>query len=252
MLFWAHIPPALACVRGFTTRGFREGEHANPRERIGSQFRTADWGLCTSHSRCRGASTNASPAPPVYPGETVLAEDETAALVGRARRGDREAFDALVRAFLRPAYSIALGIVRREADAEDVAQDALLLAFERLDSCREPARFGAWLFTIARNQARNWLERRKLRDVPTADSGSEPIQPVSAATVQRSHLVRALELLGAVQREVVLLHDLEGWTHEEIAKAIGISEVMSRQHLFQARKRLRSELDDEISKGTGS
>lgn len=63
----------------------------------------------------------------------------------------------------------------------------------------------------------------------------------------REPLLAALNLLGEAQREVVLLHDLEGWTHGEIAGALGISEVMSRQHLFVARKKLRAELEGGLS-----
>jgi RNA polymerase sigma factor (sigma-70 family) len=174
----------------------------------------------------------------------VLSDEATSALVHRARRGEPAAFEALVRAYLRPTYAVALAIVGRPADAEDVAQDALVLAFERLDSCREPGRFAAWLLQIARNQAKNWLDRRKLRDVPAGDGGAEPIDPAAQpdAGVERRGLLRALWALRPAEREVVLLHDLEGWTHGEIAAALGISEVHSRQHLFQARQRLRAAL----------
>jgi RNA polymerase sigma-70 factor (ECF subfamily) len=61
----------------------------------------------------------------------------------------------------------------------------------------------------------------------------------------RAQLLAALSLLGPVERKVVLLHDLEGWTHAEIGSALDISVVMSRQHLFQARRKLRSELVSE-------
>jgi RNA polymerase sigma-70 factor (ECF subfamily) len=175
----------------------------------------------------------------------VLAQPATAALVARAKRGDSAAFEALVRAFLRPAYAVALAVVGRPADAEDVAQDAFLAAFERLDSCREPARFAGWLLQIVRNRARNWLDGRRLRDVsreePSEDRVHDPISVEGPSL--RGPLLRALDLLGTVEREVVLLHDLEGWTHPEIAVALGISEVMSRQHLFLARRQLRAQLD---------
>ncbi|MBI3204308.1 MAG: sigma-70 family RNA polymerase sigma factor [Myxococcales bacterium] len=173
----------------------------------------------------------------------MLSDDATRAWVHRARRGEPAAFEALVRAYLRPAYAVALAIVGRPADAEDVAQDALVLAFERLETCREPERFGAWLLQIARNQAKNWLDRRKLRDVP-AGEGAEEVDPgaLPDASAERGALLRALGALRPAEREVVLLHDLEGFTHGEIASALGISEVHSRQHLFQARQRLRAAL----------
>jgi RNA polymerase sigma-70 factor (ECF subfamily) len=128
-----------------------------------------------------------------------------------------------------------------------VAQDAFVLAFERLDSCREPARFGGWLLTIVRNQARNFVERRKLRDVPRDSQPPELTAegPAPDARSESAELVRALEMLSAMRREVVLLHDLDGWSHQEIAAALEISEVSSRQYLFQARRELRAALSAE-------
>jgi RNA polymerase sigma-70 factor (ECF subfamily) len=184
----------------------------------------------------------------------VAAKEDTAALVVRAQKGEANAFQTLVRTYLRAAYAVALGVVGRPADAEDIAQDAFLLAFERLDTCREPSRFAGWLLQIVRNQSKNWLDRRRLRDVPARDEISEQAHgdPQPDASAFRDHLVRALAVLSPVQREVVLLHDLEGWTHPEIADALGMSETMSRQHLFQARRQLRSQLDVQTSSGGGS
>jgi RNA polymerase sigma-70 factor, ECF subfamily len=169
----------------------------------------------------------------------VLSAQETAELVIRARRGEAAAFPALVRSFLRAAYSVALGVLGRPADAEDVAQDALVCAFERLHECREPDRFAGWLLQIVRNRALNALDRRRLRDV----AATELPEPAAAAAEPqprlRERLLAALARVSPAQREVVLLHDLEGWTHAEIATALGCSELMSRQHLFQARRALR-------------
>jgi RNA polymerase sigma-70 factor, ECF subfamily len=175
----------------------------------------------------------------------VLVGHDMASLVVRAQDGDREAFATLTRAYLRPAYSVALAILGRPSDAEDIAQDSLLIAFERLSTCREPERFAGWLLQIVRNQARNALTSRRLRDVPAEDcSGELPGDPpVPEASTHRAQLLSALGKLTSIRREVVLLHDLEGWTHVEIAEALQISELMSRQHLFLARRELRQQLD---------
>ncbi len=174
----------------------------------------------------------------------MLSTEETKALVLRAQQGEADAFTALSRAYLRSAYAVALAVVGRPQDADDVAQDAFVLAFERLESCREPARFGGWLLTIVRNQARNFLERRKLRDVPRDSQPPELAAegPAPDARSESEGLVRALQMLSAMRREVVLLHDLDGWSHAEIAAALEISEVSSRQYLFQARRELREAL----------
>ena len=169
-----------------------------------------------------------------------------AELVIRARRGDAPAREALVRRYLRPAYAVALSVVRNVADAEDLAQDALVAALGRLDQCREPERFAGWLFQGVRNRALNQIEQRRVRGVhQDGVPRGEPVEPSVAPVLLRRTLLAALERLGPVQREVVLLHDLEAWTHAEIGAALGISEVMSRQHLFVARKAMREWLGDE-------
>lgn len=175
----------------------------------------------------------------------MISDAVTADLVRRVQRGEPRAFEGLAKAFLRAAYSVALAIVRRPSDAEDVAQDALLIAFERIDTCREPARFGGWLMQITRNQARNFLDRRRLRDVPAQEPAEFNMgsQAADDRGPVRAQLLTALGLLSEAQREVVLLHDLEGWTHAEIGRALDLSEVMSRQHLFQARRVLRGALE---------
>ncbi len=164
----------------------------------------------------------------------------------RARQGDRAAFSELVEALLRPAYLIALSVLGRVADAEDVAQESLLVAFERLDECREAGRFSGWLFSIVRNRARNLRERRHFRDV-TRD-GELPERPSEATShdelVLRDHLLQSLRQIPEIQRQIVLLYDLEGWNHAEISESLGVSELMSRQHLFLARRALRAMLTD--------
>lgn len=174
---------------------------------------------------------------------------QTAALIARIQTGDPAAVTELVRTFLRPVYLVALAVVGRPADAQDVAQDVLLRAFERLDTCREPERFGGWILQIARNESRNWLRSRRRMDVgrELADQELASQAPGPEEIAMRRELLGALSCLDEVQREVVLLHDLEGWTHPQIAEAIGSSVTMSRQHLFQARKKLRMVLGAEAS-----
>ena len=185
-----------------------------------------------------------------------MAESTVAELVTRAKRGDASAFDQLVRRHLRAAYAVALAVLGRPADADDVAQDAFIAALERIDDCREPARFSGWLIKIVRNRALNALEKRRLRDADelTAD---RPTDHTPTDIALRRHLLTALATLTPVQREIVLLHDLDGWSHSELAEALGISEVNCRQHLFTARRALRAELSalapaQEARHGTGT
>lgn len=169
-----------------------------------------------------------------------------ALLVERARRGDAAAFESLVRQHYRAAYSVALAVLGNGMDAEDACQDAFVKALERLDEVRKPERFLAWLLQIVRNRARNLRNYRRVRDARPLDSVAAAGPSNPGADAERSELRGRLETalgdLSEIQREVVLLHDLQGWKHGEIADALDISNGMSRQHLFNARRLLRERL----------
>ncbi len=169
-----------------------------------------------------------------------------ALLVERARRGDAAAFESLVRKHYRAAYAVALGVLGSAMDAEDACQDAFVRALERLDELRKPERFAAWLLQIVRNRARNIHSYRRVRAAQPLDTvnaaGSENPGSDAARGELRDKLEAALQDLSETQRQVVLLHDLDGWKHRQIAVALEISEVMSRQHLFHARRILRERL----------
>ncbi|HEX9728253.1 MAG TPA: sigma-70 family RNA polymerase sigma factor [Gemmatimonadales bacterium] len=175
---------------------------------------------------------------------------DTRELVERARLGNTDAFDALVRRYYRAAYAVALGQVGNAMDAEDVCQDAFIKALERLEECRDPDRFGGWLLQIVRNRARNFRDYRRVRDGVSLDDIAVAGDTSAGRSVEREDLRQRLETalatLNEAQREVVLLHDLEGWKHREIAESMSISEVMARQHLFVARRKLRESLGARV------
>jgi len=174
-----------------------------------------------------------------------------AALVARTLAGDSGAFELLVRRHYRAAFAVALAHTGNRSDAEDVCHDAFVRAGVRLRDCRDATRFAAWLCTIVRNHARNAVSRGFAgRATTLADdtrARDDPGRDAERADL-RSRLESALALLSVPQREVVLLHDLDGHTHEEIAALIGTSAGMSRQHLFQARRALRELLGRNTSK----
>ena len=183
--------------------------------------------------------------------------DSDPRLVARARAGEARAFEELVRRYLRPAHAVALGVLGNPADAEDVCQDAFLTALQKLDECRDPERFAGWLLRIVRNQALNFRERRARREgeplervtsTAMAAGGDDPAREAERSEL-RERLVAALDVLPPSQREVVLLHDLEGWAHREIAELLGTSEGAVRVRLFEARRRLRSELEVDGNPG---
>lgn len=175
---------------------------------------------------------------------------EDADLVLQARDGDARAFEALVRRHYRAAFAVARARLDGPMDAEDVVQDAFVRALERLDHC-DPGRFAGWLLAIVRNRAHNArIYEARRRGVDPQDAqlpSSAEDEAEGLRRVERRELREALEsamtALSPVQREVLLLHDLEGMKHAEIADTVGVSVGMSRYHLMQARRRMRAELD---------
>lgn len=172
---------------------------------------------------------------------------DTGRLVRLARAGDTSAFDQLVRRHLSAAHAVALAVTGDADDAEDVAQDSFIVALERLDDCADPDRFSAWLMKIVRNRALN-LRRSKTR------RAAVPLQEVMVAatsdpgrdterSILRERLLSEMTKLTELQRQVLMLHDLEGFRHREVAEALDISEVSSRVHLFAARRALKARLN---------
>ncbi|MDB4947563.1 MAG: polymerase sigma factor, sigma-70 family, partial [Gemmatimonadetes bacterium] len=199
----------------------------------------------------RAAGPRAAGAPaPAGPRETLRQErmEETdARLVERARRGDADAFGALVRRHLKSAYAVALGQLGEPADAEDACQDAFVTALQRLEECRKPDQFGPWLFSIVRNRARDRRRWRAVRDALPLESaahvGSRDDPGLDVERLElREDLLDAMRGLTELQREVVLLYDIQGWSHKEIAGKLGISDGSARVHLFNARRALRERL----------
>ena len=175
--------------------------------------------------------------------------ESDAVLVGRARGGDAAAFDTLVRRYLSPAFAVALARVGEPADAEDICQDAFITALQRLDECRKPEQFGAWLLQIVRNRAHDLRRFHAVRaalpleSVEIAAPRESPERDAERAEL-REDLLEAVQELTELQREVLLLYDFEGWSHREIAQKLGISEGSARVHLFNGRKALRELLGE--------
>jgi RNA polymerase sigma-70 factor (ECF subfamily) len=182
-----------------------------------------------------------------------------AALVARARAGDAAAFGALVRRHLPAAFAVARAVVGERADAEDVCQDAFAAALARLEDCRPAEKFRPWLLRIVRNRAvsfRRW-QRVRVAEVLGAAPGEAELpttaeSPLAAAERAdlRARLGAALATLSEAQRAVVMLHDVEGWGHREIAALLGFGEGTSRATLFTARRRLRALLGAEVGDGS--
>lgn len=170
-------------------------------------------------------------------------------LVALILRNDTAAFEVLMRRYFRMAFLVAYAQIGNRHDAEDVCQDAFVRCWERMRECRDARRVSHWIMTIVRNTAHNRRDYLQLRATEPLDAGTTVAaagRPDRDAALDelRTRLTAALLTLPEIQREVVLLHDYEGWKHAEVAERLGLSELMSRRHLSDARKRLRSLLDD--------
>lgn len=176
-----------------------------------------------------------------------MSDDAVAHLLGRAQSGDPAAMERLVRLHLGAAYAVALAVTGDPTEAEDVVQDAMVAALARIGDVRGPGGFAPWLMQIVRNRSRNLLRSRAVRaalpleHAAAAADGSSPLRDAERSEI-RDRLRDGLATLPEVQREVVLLHDLEGWKHREIGESLGLAEGTVRYHLFNARRALRARL----------
>lgn len=166
-------------------------------------------------------------------------------LVVAAQRGTSEAFSELVRRHQRRAYVVARSIVMNHEDAEDAVQEAFLHAFKAIDRFLPDQAFGAWLHRIVANAALDVTRRRKVRDADELpETVASPFRDPAESSELRTRLSRALELLPARQRSVIVLHDVEGFKHSEIGKMLDIPEGTARSDLHYARSQLRRILGD--------
>lgn len=162
-----------------------------------------------------------------------------------AQRGSEVAFAQLVRLHQRRAYAVARAIVLSHEDAEDAVQDGFLHAYRALDRFRSDQPFGAWLNRIVANAALDLVRRRKVRDADELpDTVAMPFRDPGEADELRGRLTEALTHLTNRQRSVIVLHDVQGFTHGEIGSMLGIPEGTARSDLHHARAALRRLLYD--------
>ncbi len=192
--------------------------------------------------------------------------DRDGSLVAALRRGDPTAAEDLVAAYGDRACRLATRITRNAQDAEEAVQDAFLSLIRKIDTFRGDSAFGSWLYRIVANAAYQRCRRRRDRGadisldellLPAFDEhgrhvASVPDWSMSAddparQTELRMVLSTAIEKLPADYRAVVLLRDVEGLSHQEIAETLGLTVVNVKTRVHRARLFLRKQLDAHLS-----
>lgn len=184
--------------------------------------------------------------------------DREAALIQRVCNGEHEAFYELVRPFERAIYFAAIGVLNNPADAEEVAQETVLKAFNALPNFRFEAKFSTWIIQIAINESRMKLrkDRRHLyesieaqRDDDEGDYGPRDLadwREIPSEELQRKELrealKRAIAALAPKYREVLILRDVQHVSIAETAKILGITEASVKTRLLRARLQMRDAL----------
>lgn len=187
------------------------------------------------------------------PGNTEPESDADAALVAACKRGDLDAFDALVHKHQKRMFNVAYRITGDYEDAAETAQDAFVAAYRNIGSFRGSAKFSTWLTAITVNHARNRLKREKTRRSREPRSLDDPIDgkengrtmdppspdPGALEGLERREVSTGVQdciaALDAEFREVIVLRDIQGFSYDEIGGMLKLREGTVKSRLFRAR-----------------
>jgi RNA polymerase sigma-70 factor, ECF subfamily len=168
-------------------------------------------------------------------------------LAEKIRSGDGPAFDQLYQQHAGRLYNLAYRMAGSANDADDLLQDIFLLAYRKLGSFRGDSSLGTWLYRLAMNHCLDVLRSRQARmgqqtDSLDEDGAAEPSAIPALGAVSRIDLDRAINRLPHACRAAFLLHDVEGFGHQEVGAILGISEGTSKSQVHKARLRIREYL----------
>jgi RNA polymerase sigma factor (sigma-70 family) len=205
-----------------------------------------------------GSSSRPNDESAAKPANAAVEESD---LVRRARNGDTTAYDDLVRRYQERIYATVYHMTSNHEDASDLAQESFIKAFQALHSFKGGSSFYTWIYRIAVNKTINFLKQRKNRaqmslndldfnaehdpDLVALISDKTPRRDVNLAELQEK-LNAAMQKLSDHHRLVVTLHDVQGLSHEEIAKIMECNIGTVRSRLFYARQQLQAYLSDYL------
>lgn len=175
-----------------------------------------------------------------------------------AQQGDAGAFERIYRLHNRRVYALCLRMLGNPAEAEDMTQEAFLQLFRKIATFRGESAFSTWLHRLAVNVVLMKLRKKKLAEVPIDDNSdqdeevSRPRKELGApdllltGSIDRVHLERAIAQLPPGYKQVFVLHDIQGFEHNEIAGLMNCSIGNSKSQLHKARMRLRELLQETL------
>jgi RNA polymerase sigma-70 factor, ECF subfamily len=175
-----------------------------------------------------------------------------------AQQGDAGAFERIYRLHNRRVYALCLRMLGNPAEAEDMTQEAFLQLFRKIATFRGESAFSTWLHRLAVNVVLMKLRKKKLAEVPIDDNSdqdeevSRPRKELGApdlllsGSIDRVHLERAIDQLPPGYKQVFVLHDIQGFEHNEIAGLMNCSIGNSKSQLHKARMRLRELLQETL------
>ena len=168
-------------------------------------------------------------------------------LTQRAAAGDMSAFEMIYQRHHRRVYSLCLRMTQNPPEAEDLTQEVFIQLFRKIGSFRGESAFTTWLHRLTVNQVLMHFRKRSVRDEKTTEDGETPDQilpgtenPLAMPIVDRLALNKAIAALPPGYRTVFILHDVEGYEHEEIARMLKLSIGTSKSQLHKARMKLRN------------
>ncbi len=198
--------------------------------------------------------------PPTKPPDSRVDADESE-LVRQAKLGDLEAYDHLVRRFQERIYATIYHMTANHEDANDLAQETFIKAFQAIKSFKGDSSFFTWLYRIAINKSINFLKQRRGKnnlslndldlnaehdpDLVALVSEKTPRRDINLAELQEK-LNMAMQRLSETHRMVVTLHDVQGLAHEEIGRIMGCNVGTVRSRLFYARQQLQAYLSEYL------
>jgi RNA polymerase sigma-70 factor, ECF subfamily len=175
-------------------------------------------------------------------------------LAKRAAEGDVAAFEDLYRRHFRRVYSLCYRMLNDASEAEDLSQEVFTHVFKKIGSFRGESAFTTWLHRLTVNHVLMHLRKASVRLEHTTEEGETPVQivqgtanPFNAPILDKIALENALKELSPGYRTAFILHDVEGYEHEEIARMLGVSVGTSKSQLHKARLKLRSLIKNKAS-----